>query len=1138
MRLRFRPCWRVVLTCLVLWSSGSAWRVARAQVTETERVRILAGRGRAAYALGSYEKAFESFEEALELQPDLLQLREEYAQKLQSASFYERAEEQFRILLQKQPDRLLSHRQLVNLLLQTVQVEPAVNHLESIVERFPDDFWVLSTLAQLQFWTGNYERALPIFRKALHVDPDDKALRLQYFDCLSAAGDWGEFIPEAERYVERYLEDYEVKLRLADAYIFSGRFREARALLSELRHVSEQREAAVDSLVGIELTTGRQEAAMKMLVEEIEKMPDSPLLRGRLAVLFAFRGSYHKAFAQVEELRRLGAEQKLVETIHAELIILSGMPRTGLQEVLPVLANYPSDNRLRKAAAEACYSLGLHEAAINHLKRVLVSTPGDVHARLKLALNLHRLYRHDEMLRAVREVLQTWKQNPSAAVLYYVAAQGVAEEDLEVEGRDLLVELLAEGFGEDQDFDRNIPNDYLVLITSEIWGILFEKLPQNQAVARQLISALSREGRVEEISEVVRQMEPSLSEDETTKIVKLEALLAKGAARSPEEMDQVRELAAELTQVWPRERRQKARLARALQQAGRQEAALALCRELLEEEPDDPEIASRAISLLLRAQSSEGAQGVERDFLALEADNVASRLALWDKLADLGPLPEDPEFVRARAGLEGLSENPPDNVDVRFALSKQLVVHQEWSQGIALLEQMHDSDPKDLLLMLWLARALTWEGDYRRALSIYEELMAQPHWEIQLAREKARVLAWNLQHEEAVRAFERAQELDPADRSLNLEKEAKRKTWDRRYRKALRIYEQAVQLRPRDPEILFEIGQAYSQLGYSKTAEDYYKRTLLVTPGHSMAPDAIAFEEAQQAPSVKTEYRFRKQDGFDNDFEITEHALTLAITSAELEGRWRLGLESTESWFEFDDFNGSNAFTTRLWASKKFPRMGPKLKFWLQESFYTQNSHRNEGWGIHVTEIALTDELTGRVFYDREDVLENFNTIDQKIWRDRVGVGAAYSFGKRWDADVQAAFLHHSDDNNAFRADALLSYAIYLTPDAFLKLIYNIEQWNYHRGSVYFSPRDFTRQGLTLHWRHNLKRVKYRGSDSLYYGLKAGVKHDDSGVSYGVGGAEFLMDIGKRWTIGADLSFTDSRVYDDTFARVSVVRRF
>ena len=263
----------------------------------------------------------------------------------------------------------------------------------------------------------------------------------------------------------------------------------------------------------------------------------------------------------------------------------------------------------------------------------------------------------------------------------------------------------------------------------------------------------------------------------------------------------------------------------------------------------------------------------------------------------------------------------------------------------------------------------------------------------------------------------------------------------------------------------------------------------------------------------------------------------MAITSAETQRRWRVGVELTESWFEFDDFNNSNALTTRVWASNRHSA-GPMLKLWFQEAAYTQNSHLNEGWGMHLTEIPLCDGLTGRIFYDREDVLENFNTINQKIHRDRVGVGGTYTFGKRWDAGVQAAFLHHSDHNNAFRADGALSYAIYLTPDAFLKLIYDVEQWNYHRSSVYFAPRDFTRQGLTLHWRHHLNRVKYRGSDRLYYGLRAGVKHDDGGVSYGVGGAEFLMDIGKSWTVSAAISFTDSRVYDDRFASVGVVRRF
>ena len=85
-------CGWVASVCTLLFVWGLVAAAAWAQELEQEEVRVLAGRARAAYALGDHEKAFESFEEALKLQPDLLPLRQEYAQKLQAAGFYDRAE--------------------------------------------------------------------------------------------------------------------------------------------------------------------------------------------------------------------------------------------------------------------------------------------------------------------------------------------------------------------------------------------------------------------------------------------------------------------------------------------------------------------------------------------------------------------------------------------------------------------------------------------------------------------------------------------------------------------------------------------------------------------------------------------------------------------------------------------------------------------------------------------------------------------------------------------------------------------------------------------------------------------------------------------------------------------------------------
>ncbi len=134
--------------------------------------------------------------------------------------------------------------------------------------------------------------------------------------------------------------------------------------------------------------------------------------------------------------------------------------------------------------------------------------------------------------------------------------------------------------------------------------------------------------------------------------------------------------------------------------------------------------------------------------------------------------------------------------------------------------------------------------------------------------------------------------------------------------------------------------------------------------------------------------------------------------------------------------------------------------------------------------------------------------------------------------------VHVEDSNDGIRANGSIAYELLQYP-RILKLTYGADYWDFHRQNrIYFSPEEYLQHGPMLHWRHYLNREHYAGAEELYYGIKLPLRVDNDGETFWGGGAEFLWDINRRWTLAADFNGISGNPYEGYFGRLWVRYRF
>lgn len=1146
-RRAVRPGWPRAFLALLL--AGAT--LLAADPPELSRSELLARMARGAVARRDWNTALDRFQEALDLAPRDAVLRKEFAGVLFQAGNARRALEEYDRVLDQRPGDREAQDAGIDLCMAVHDFDSMLQRLVHYRPERETDRRFMLKLARGYLWTHQPAQAVRLLDALLRDAPDDRDLNKEYLIALLAAQMWDEFAARSEPFLVKWPDDEQVRLFRVDALLLQDRAVEALALLRDLTRDPAKASASVLlRAVDLRMACGEPTADVRAWLEAITRDRRLPELRLQVAILYAYDGAFHSAWTQVDAARREGASAALLAGIEAELYSIGQMPRTATERFAALLQAEQPGVRALKGAAQAALALRKLDVAKSLLRRAVIQFPGDMDATFRYARLLEERGETAEGLSLLNAVVAAHPQNPAARLLRGRAFLAAGQSERAAEDLDAVSLFLAEHGVAGAVASGLFPAPYLELIPSFVWRAVCTLSPKDAPLRAQLALALQREGRIPQAADQWEEIVRALPEARW-RLHLVETLLAQGIATDAARRDRVQAEIATLVGAVDLDRPGLARLAEVLVRLENWEALLRVADRLLQAQSDDGYAVALAGSALMGLHRDAEAQALFERYRALAPENLLSEFALWSRLGYCGRQKEHPAYRKAMAFLTALAERQPENLDLRQAAGELAATHGEFDAGRGHFGAVNGADAADPIALLWRARLEAWDRRYDEALRLYTLYEEADPADRKVKLERARALGWALHYSEARREYnagiERLQQQAPVDpnaeawaKAAALERDAKSANWARRERTAIGCYDQLLTFRPDDPEILFERGQMATRLGFSKQAEDHYDRALLLlddrTLAHNFVRDAIDFEQTRRHATLIQSYDFRRENGFSDLFEITEHLLTTTAWSPEIDGMFWLGAEVQEGFYTFQSFPGLTAERLRFMARKRFDN-GLQLDAWVRGGYYWKVDNATFNGALEARYKAW-DRLETLLGIDRLDVLENYRTIAQEIEADRIRLALGGDIAARWRADGQIAYVHYEDGNNGLRGRAALGYELLRYP-RMLKLIYGLDYWNFqHDDRVYFSPRNYVQHGPMLHWRHYLNEQHYAGVNELYYGIKIPLGFDSNGKVYFGGGVEFLWDITHHWQVGAEANATWSQPYEGYFGRAWVQYRF
>ena len=1109
---------------------------------------------RSAVDVRDWKRAISHFRAALETDPADLDLRKELAGVLFTAGYVDQALAEYDRILETASHRHDVRDAAVTATMAIRDFDAAISRLLRYPRARRKDRAYRLRLARAYAWSKRPGQALPLYEGLVREAPGQRETYREYLAALLAANEWSALARESAAYLERWPDDVQVCLYRIDVLL---RGDDVGAAVLVLQALARNPAAASDDvwvrLGDLQLACGFDLETVRAMLEEASARRAAPKVRVRLAVLYAYDGQFHRAFAALERAGKEGAPVHQVMAARAELYALAGMYRTALRQFAALLRVDRADARALKGMARAAAPLQRLDQAKSALLRALIQCPGDMDATYQYVRLLEERGETKEALAVVNAVIAGAPQSPTARLLLGRLLTAAGQREKAGEAFAFVTERLVETGTDAMVRTGRITETNLRLVPPAVWRDVIVRAPGDEAARAHLAGALYREARLGESSRVWEALVAAQPQNPHYTLGLVGSLVARGLHARPENRKRVTDALDFLLQADALSQADAARLAELLAKMEKWEEVVAVTTRSMQKQADDVHATALHAGALLALGREDEALAVIERYLAAKPDNVPARFRLWARLGDFARSKDDTAYARASAGLRKILDEEPANLDVSHALARLATTHKDYDSGRGSLERILDAAPGDADALLWRARLESWDGEYDASLEYYGRYAAANPSDRRVHLERARVLGWALRFQEALDAYSagiRAEGADdpPGDgasdwaRALYLEREAKRYRWHDRARRAVRMQDELLVLRPNDPELLFDRGQMATRFGFSRRAADYYERTLLFAPGHIHARNALDYERRRLNARVRETYSFRREKGFDDNFEIEEQLLTTTIWSPELGvlgglgTLWWLGAEVERGWYHFDGFRDPTVRRYKLMARKRL-YSGLEFDGWLRRSRYTVTSHTTTNFGLGAS-CKVFDFLDTGLTYAREDVLENFPTMNADIQRDVYAVTLAAACTRRLSADIRAAWVQVDDGNDGRRVRGGAAWELLRYP-RILKLAYLVEYWGYDSDNrVYFSPREFIQHGPSLHWRHYLNTEHYSGVNELYYGIRAPLLFDNHRHPYFNVGIEFLWDITNQWQLGGDATLIRSQPYDGTFAKLWLQYRF
>ncbi len=1021
---------------------------------------------------------------------------------------FEKASKRLTEYLRRYPDDGDARIEFAFVLQKLGRYESATSQLQHLMREFPSNYKFKRSYADLQLETQNYPLAEPALRELL-VHPD---YRTDAAIDLARLFAWTQRPLEADEIYEAYLaEDYPKdrngQLELAELLVEINRPGRAMDLLLKLHEANPVDLRVLKLMITVSARSDNPTATFDFINKLRIVQPENVTARNELAKQLLAEGFNKEAVLVDQQILDFDPQflDALIRSAQASLRMFE--PQSAFA-TLQTIAN-PDHPEVMIAKGEYHALIGEFADAIAVHQRALARDADYVKARMGLG---HSYVRAGQFLRGAAEFSKIQLGDTPQSNQVYLSAQ------------------LARG------------------------------------------RALAHARRYDEAIAVIDQAMATNTGSYTDQILDAYIDVMNLARRYSQVVIAIQTRLPDVELQPHRERQLQAKLGLAMARARDFSGALQEFESLEFDDSDPIPEAVYGKYLTLRALGSpqRADQSLNRHFGLLASDTY-----LRVRIAELAT--EDCDCCLARRVLEPLNRCCDQNPLIANRIGEACMMCSACEQASCCLPYFQgvlNQSPTNVQAMLGMARIHTRQGSYGAAETYFERANASMSDDINLVREIARLQSQWHGPNAAMAGYNRALSLTGGEHlydaaQVNPERVGEFEQEFARLGELSSVVstEMAAEqlsgwkplshidsleglftLEPTNESSLFQIGQAYSHLNRTRDAICAYKRLLCVNPCSQEARTAIARNELEMQPQLHIISGALHQRGRDD----------LVAMDAGFGGllfQFPFGDEDEFLQLGYTRARYDPPFGRPLDGDKVTVRMQHKpywwLKWWAQLDYekydfgFDDRINFNLGW-----EHRYIENASYRVRVAQQNVIENFESIDQDIHRIGAEVGHYWQPTRRFVADAFYRYWDYSDDNYAHNAGLYTGYTLQFGRHQW-RWLTNVDWSDYQRQTVlpnapfvngaiypYFSPDQFFFVTGGLEYKRFFSCNTFKGANRHWVVVFMGARMDNDTETYFVGRGRLGHDIYNWLTLTGFANVIQSPVYDLVEGGLQLTARF
>ncbi len=255
--------------------------------------------------------------------------------------------------------------------------------------RLPNNAYMKNSLGLAHLKFGNIEKAIELFKDALHLDTDYFPAKANLARSYSATGELDEALKLYEEMEKNRPNDVRVLVNTGVHLIEKKDFKKAGEYLKKAVKLSPKNAAAWNNLGLVNLSEGRLHEAVAAIRKALRIKGDDPGFHNNLGVCFATQKSFEKAVREFSIAYSLNREPKDIVHNFSQALQEIGEHEKVVQVVEDYLQSHPQEVEFRNTLGWSYIKLGEAKKCVKQLSFALKHTPEeDVEAKARLLNNL------------------------------------------------------------------------------------------------------------------------------------------------------------------------------------------------------------------------------------------------------------------------------------------------------------------------------------------------------------------------------------------------------------------------------------------------------------------------------------------------------------------------------------------------------------------------------------------------------------------------------------------------------------------------------------------------------------------------------------------------------------------------------